>query len=247
MKFKKLYIICIIILFTYSCANTSNKSNISRKYYSSLGFALIYQDDLFKEKVISKKLNPNKQMVIHDTLKTNTPIKIVNPDNMKFIDVKISKKANFPKIFNVVITKNIADFLELDLNNPYVEILEIKKKKTFLAKESSMFDEEKNVAQKAPVDKVQMDDLNENINIIDDNKKQSYYNIIISEFYYKDSAINLKNDLAKKTKINNFSIKKINIKKYRLLSGPFVDFNALKTAYISLNNLGFENLIVNKK
>ena len=43
-------------------------------------------------------------------------------------------------------------------------------------------------------------------------------------------------------KINNMSIKKINDKKYRLFAGPFKNFNALKTVYISLNNLGFENL-----
>ena len=49
-------------------------------------------------------------------------------------------------------------------------------------------------------------------------------------------------DLIKKTKIDNFSIKKINGKKYRLLAGPFKNFNALKTTYISLNNLGFEGL-----
>jgi hypothetical protein len=167
---------------------------------------------------------------------------------MKFLDINVNKKADFPKIFNIVITKDIADFLELDLNNPYVEILEVKKNKTFLAKESNIFDEEKNVAEKVPVDQVQMDDLNQNNDIAKEiKKKKSFYNLIISDFYYEDSAINLKNDLIEKTKMNNFLIVKINIKKYRLLSGPFEDFNALKSAYISLNNLGFENLMVNKK
>jgi hypothetical protein len=248
MRFRKLHIVCIIILFLHSCTNTRNASNTSREYYSSHGFALIYKEELYKEKIISKKLNPNKQMTIHNSLKINTPIKILNPVNMKFIDTKVNKKAGFPKIFNIVITKNIADFLELDLNNPYVEILEVKKNKTFLAKESNIFDEEKNVAEKAPVDQVQMDDLNQNNDIAKEiKKKKSFYNLIISDFYYEDSAINLKNDLIEKTKMNNFLIVKINIKKYRLLSGPFEDFNALKSAYISLNNLGFENLMVNKK
>ena len=40
--------------------------------------------------------------------------------------------------------------------------------------------------------------------------------------------------------MNNILVKKINNKKYRLLAGPFKNFNALKTTYISLNNLGFE-------
>ena len=133
MKFRKLFIVLIIILFTYSCTNTRNNTNISRTYYSSLGFALIYDEELFKQKIISKKLNSNKEMTIHNSLKINTPIKIINPDNMKFIDLKVNKRGDFPKIFNVVITKNIAEFLEVDLNNPYVEILEVKKKQDFFS------------------------------------------------------------------------------------------------------------------
>ena len=72
--------------------------------------------------------------------------------------------------------------------------------------------------------------------------KKSNFILVISDFYYEDSANNLKKDLVKKTKMNNISVKKINNKKYRLLVGPFKNFNALKTTYISLNNLGFENL-----
>jgi len=37
-------------------------------------------------------------------------------------------------------------------------------------------------------------------------------------------------------------VKKIGDNKYRLLAGPFKNFNALKTSYISLNNLGFDDL-----
>ena len=36
--------------------------------------------------------------------------------------------------------------------------------------------------------------------------------------------------------------RKISNNKYRLLAGPFKNFNALKSTYISLNNLGFESL-----
>ena len=42
----------------------------------------------------------------------------------------------------------------------------------------------------------------------------------------------------------NFSVKKINDNKYRLSVGPFNNFNALKSTYISLNKLGFEDLNV---
>ena len=82
--------------------------------------------------------------------------------------------------------------------------------------------------------------LNKNTNA-EDIKKEKFI-IIISDFYYKDSALNLKKELSKKISLKNISIKKINDTKYRLLAGPFENFNALKTTYISLNNLGFEDL-----
>ena len=62
-----------------------------------------------------------------------------------------------------------------------------------------------------------------------------------------DSAYNLKKRLAAETKIDKFVVKKINSDTYRLMLGPFENFNALKSSYISLNNLGFEDLNVYKE
>ena len=93
-----------------------------------------------------------------------------------------------------------------------------------------------------------MNDLSKNK--IEKEKKLSKnmnYVIIISDFYFEDSANNLKAELMKKIELANISVKKINNNKYRLLAGPFENFNALKTIYISLNNLGFENLDVYKE
>ena len=59
-------------------------------------------------------------------------------------------------------------------------------------------------------------------------------------FQYLVSIIILFN--IKKININNISVEKINDTKYRLFAGPFENFNALKSIYISLNNLGFESL-----
>ncbi len=77
--------------------------------------------------------------------------------------------------------------------------------------------------------------------------KKINYVIVISDFYFEESANNLKIELMKKIEFNNIFVKKINNNKYRLLVGPFENFNALKTSYISLNNLGFENLDVYKE
>ena len=239
-------ILIFLVLLLYSCADyKTSKINQKdeKKYFSSKGFALIYEDHLYKQKVVNKKYNDDNLKIMHSILKTNTPIKIINPINSKTIETSVYKRANYPKIFNVVISKKMASILELDINNPYVEILEVKKNKTFVAKESSMFEEEKNVAEKAPVNKIEMDVLTKN-EIKPDKKKEKKVNfiLVISDFYYAESANSLMQTLQSDAKINNMSIKKINDKKYRLFAGPFKNFNALKTVYISLNNLGFENL-----
>ena len=67
--------------------------------------------------------------------------------------------------------------MELDLNNPFVEIYEVKKNKTFVAKESNTFEEEKKVANKAPVTSINIKNLNKQLetikiqNIIKDKSK----------------------------------------------------------------------------
>jgi hypothetical protein len=248
MNLNTIVLLLISTIFLNSCADYKTDRTLKKKekqYYSSLGFALIYSDHHYLNKVVNKKIKNGDPVAMHNFLKINTPIKIINPDNSKFIETKIYKRADYPKIFNVVISRKIASFLELDFNNPYVEIIEVKKNKTFVAKEGNIFEEEKNVIDKVPVDEIKINDLTLNKPKI--NKKLTKKNnfiLVISDFYYMDSANNLKNELIKKININNLSIKKINNNKYRLLVGPFESFNALKTTYISLNKLGFEDLNV---
>ena len=248
MNLKKIILSFSCIITLYSCADYSikdSKKEKERQYYSSSGFALIYKDNLYLEKVINKKINNEDIKAMHNSLKTNTQIKIINPVNSKVIETKIYKKANYPKIFNIVLSEKIASILDLDLDNPFVEVIEVKKNKTFIAKEGSIFEEEKNVIEKVPVDEIKINDLTATKPKI--NKKLTKKNnfiLVVSDFYYMDSANNLKNELLRKININNISVKKINNNKYRLLVGPFESFNALKTAYISLNSLGFEGLNV---
>ena len=245
MKIYKIFTLIILILLTSCAVNQTASSNkkVDKIYYSSTGFALIYEDSFYKDKVVNKKINNNEILILHNNLKRNTPVLITNLSNSKSIKSKVHKKANYPKIFNVVISKKIAEILLLDIENPLVEVVEMKKNKKFIAKEGNTFDEEKNVADKAPVDEIKMNDLTvEKSNENDELKKKEKFIIVISDFYYKDSAISLKNDLLNKIPLKNIYVKKISNNKYRLFIGPFKNFNALKTTYISLNNLGFESL-----
>ena len=252
MKIKTAIFLILCFFSLYSCAeyNVNNK-DIQKKekhYFSSAGFALVYEEQLFLDKLLNKKVNNDKIHVLHNVLTKNTPIKIINPENSKVVETKIYNKSIYPEIFTIVVSKKVANLLDLDFENPYVEIIEVKKNKTFIAKKTNTFDEEKNVAEIAPVNEVKMDDLTKQK---EKNKKKVIkkpnYIVVISDFYYEESAINLKKELNKKNKFINISVKKINDKKYRLFAGPFENFNALKTTYISLNKLGFEHLNIYKE
>ena len=132
MNINKKILASIFICLLYSCADYNTGKSIKEKnklYYSSSGFALIYEPDLYTQRVVNKKIiNNEKLLVMHDVLRINTPIRIVNPVNSKFINTKVYKKADYPKIFNVVISQKVAAVLELDNNNPYIEIIETRNK-----------------------------------------------------------------------------------------------------------------------
>tara|TARA_B100000959_G_C14904327_1_gene592337 strand:+ start:183 stop:938 length:756 start_codon:yes stop_codon:yes gene_type:complete len=251
MKLKQIILFLFTFINLFACADykIENKNNkIEKLYYSSSGFVLVYNENSYKEKIVNRKINNQYFEVIHNKLKKNTPIIISNPSNLKTIETKISKKGNYPNIYTMVISEKIATVLELDLENPLVNVDEIKKNKKFIAKEGNTFEEERNVASKAPVDEIEMSSLTtDKKKITKKLAKKNKFILLISDFYYFDTANSLKNDLIKKLNINNVSVKKINNNKYRLLVGPFKNFNALKTVYISLNELGFESLNIYKE
>ena len=248
MKFLKITCSITILFLIYSCADYKvQNTKVEKKLYSSKGFALIYNNNLYEDGVIRKKINNDEFVAMHSLLKKNTNIMITNPTNLKEITLKVEKKINYPKIFNIIISEKLADTLGLDYNNPYVEISEIKKNETFVAKEGTIFDEEKNVALKAPVEKIEIDNLSKEDSNKDKkkNKKNAKnFVLVIGDFYYEESAVNLRKELLSKTKFKDLSIKKIKQNQYRLYAGPFKNFNTLKATYISLNKIGFNDLDV---
>jgi len=244
------FILFLFLSVTLNSCAYNNEATIKtesiQQLHQSTGFVLIYNDDLYKQKIVSKKLNNSEVQVLHSMLKKNSNIKIFNPDNLKSLNTKVTYKAKYPEFFDLVITQKIAELLKLDINYPFVEHMELKKNKTFIAKTGNTFEEEKRVAEKVPIKKVKVDNIStgnsKNVKI----KKSIIFEITISDFYYKESAVLLKKRLISEVKMDNFYIKKIGNNNYRLISGPFKNINTLKSAYISLNNLGFENLNINK-
>jgi hypothetical protein len=208
--------------------------------YFSRGFALIYDNSVFENKIVDKKLNNSQNYVLHSFLNNNILVSISNPFNSKSLTAKIRKTTTYPSIYNIVITKKMADKLELDINNPYVEVLSTRENDKFIAKEASIFDEEKKVANKAPVTSINVNDMSSSTVKI--KKKEPSYIIDIAEFYFLESAEIVKIRFEKEANLKNIKIKKISKNKYKVYSGPHAYFNTVKDIYFSLNNLGFENL-----
>ena len=244
MKFNLNYI--YIFVFLFSCTQDMKIIKIHSKTkeptYSSKGFALIYEDSIFQKKIVNKKLNNDQDYVLHSFLKNNTLVNISNPFNSRSLTAKIRKTFKYPAIYNIVITKKMAENLDLDVNNPYVEFYTIKKNVKFIVKEASIFDEERNVADKAPVTSININDLSTSTSEIELKKKEPSYIIDIAEFYFFESAEMAKNKFEKEANLLNIKIKKISNNKFKVYSGPYAAFDSMKETYLALNKLGFENL-----
>ena len=221
---------------------------MSDQKYSNTGFALIYDDKLKKEKKISKRIDNRSLLIFHNKVKKNSFVKITNPVNDKSIIAEvISNNVKFSNFYNSVITKRIAEELSLDPNEPYIDLILISKNSTFVAKKAKTFDEEKKVAQKAPVDGITIDNLGKEKKKEKKVKKQKFlYSIKIADFYYKESAENMINKIKNETNIKKSLIRKLSKTKYRVLLGPFNDIKKLKKSFDEIKVLNFENIEILK-
>lgn len=237
MKYKFFF----LFIFILGCTNTYNQVNKSSFY--SEGFAYIFEDIDYNNKVVAKKFDNNKFVISHNSLKNGMILKITNPENQDSIILKNSKKSSYPDFYELLITRAVAKKINLDFSSPFVEIQEIKKNKSFIAEKAKTFNEEKKIHSKAPVEVVKIDNISKKTN--KKIKKNKKYVIIIGEFYSLNSINLLKNKLIKE--LPEFNHKKLYTKaitanKIKLLSGPYNSINSLKNDYIAIKNYGFEDL-----
>ena len=188
-------------------------------------------------------MNTNNFLVSHNKLRLGTKIRILNPVNKKFTEVIVKRKSNHDDFYKISISKYIADNLELDLNFPYIEISEIKINKSFVAKKAVTENIEKKIANKAPVDKININNLSKKkkINLI----KPKKYSVLVAEFYSLESVNLLKKRLVTILESSNYQliyVNKKNEKSYELLMGPYNTINKLKNDYSILSASGFEDL-----
>ena len=245
----RLITIIFTSLFIFSCDQSTNvkfkKINVDlSEKYSNSGFTLIYNNNL--EKI--KKLENRSLNIYHKSLKKRSLVKITNPENNKYLLAEVkSNKIKFSSFYNSVISLRIAEELELDFNEPYVEIILVSKDSTFIAKKAKTFEEESLVAEKAPVDGIQIKDLNvKKIKNNEGKKKNFSYSIKVADFYYKDTAQMMVNRIKDETALNNLIIGQLSSTKYRVLIGPFNDIKSLRESFEKMTLLNFENLEILK-
>ena len=244
----KILLIFLLSFFIVGCEQNQKKFDKSKlkieKKYKNVGFALIYENDIKKV----KKIDERSLLIHHKFLKRNSAVKITNPKNGKSIIAKVlSNRQKFSDFYNSIISKRIAEDLELDFKEPYLEIVLISKDSTFIAKKSKTFEEEKKVAEKAPIDGIQINDLNKKMPKNDKIIKEDFsYSIKIADFYYKDTAKIMISRITSETSLKNTVIKKLSKTKFRVLIGPFDDIKSLKESFEKLKSLNFENLEILK-
>ena len=227
---------------------TENKTSVLlNNPFINKGFSLIYADDYYDKKIISKKIDERSLVVFQKNLKKDTIVKITNILNNRSIIGTIGVNADYPSFNNAVLSIRIADEIDLNKNEPYVEILEVLQDSLFVAKRAKTFKEEKNVARKAPVNNINISDLNskKKNTKIKINKKFSY-EIKIADFYFNNSALLLVDRIIKETLIKDAKVKKIDEKKYRVYVGPFNNINSLKKSFNDISILEFDNIEIIK-
>ena len=239
MKYK----IFIFLFFLFSCSPHYTKLD-NRKSYNASGFAYIFDENDYELIKNKKKLNNEYFQIAHKDLKVGTLIKLINPNTKESIVLKNLKKIDCPDFYKILITKHVALKLKIDKELPLIEVLEIKKNKSFIAKKAQMFEEETKIPSKAPVTSVQISNISKKKSISVKKNNQNIY-ILVASFYTSEAANLLKKRIIKE--VPNYDIKKLRIKKrsnkeFEVISGPYKSINLLKNDYIDIKNFGFEEL-----
>jgi len=273
MQFK--YILYLIFLSLFACEHHSSNINIKNKpeetksivqkkeikeikkiekeelvniVYSNKGFALIYSENINNS--LEYELDDTSISILSPNLPSGTPVRITNIINGKSLLTVVKNKTILPIYYNSVITNRIASELSINPSEPYVHIETINSNKLYVANDVKTFDEEKEVANKAPVDDIMVQSIS-----LETEKKESKienfvtnFNYIIkfADFYFEDSAIMLKNRLFEEYKIENILIKKLSQNNFRVYKGPYKDFEKLKKGFHNIENLDFDSIEIIK-
>ena len=274
MQFK--YILYLLFLTIFACEHHSSNINIKNKpedtksivkkkeiketqkkntkeellniVYSNKGFALIYSEDTVNS--LEYKLDNASINILSPNLPNGTPVRITNIINGKSLMTVVQNKTVLPIFYNSVITNRIVNELSINPDEPYIFIETINSNNLYVANDVKTFDEEKEVANKAPVDDIMIQNISLETETKESNIKNfvTNFNYIIKfgDFYFEDSAIMLKNRLFEEYNIKNILIKKLSQNNFRVYKGPYKDFEKLKKGFHNIENLDFDSIEIIK-
>ena len=274
MQFK--YILYLLFLTIFACEHHSSNINIKNKpedtksivkkkeiketqkkntkeellniVYSNKGFALIYSEDTVNS--LEYKLDNASINILSPNLPNGTPVRITNIINGKSLITVVQNKTVLPIFYNSVITNRIVNELSINPDEPYIFIETINSNNLYVANDVKTFDEEKEVANKAPVDDIMIQNISLETETKESNIKNfvTNFNYIIKfgDFYFEDSAIMLKNRLLEEYNIKNILIKKLSQNNFRVYKGPYKDFEKLKKGFHNIENLDFDSIEIIK-
>ena len=245
MFYKIIKISLFLILFSCVTKPLEKKDTTThtKSFFLNKGFTLVYNDDLYIEKLIKGKIEDRSLIIFQKNLKKNTTVKITNLLNSKYLIAKVGKKTEYPYFYNSIISKRISDELEIDELEPYVEIKQIVEGSSFIVKEAKTYDEEKNVADKAPVDNIQIKEIGKDSKKKKKVKKKQFnYILKIADFYFQKSANQMKSRISDETTIKKVHIDKLSATKFRVFLGPFSNLNSLKKSFNAVNILEFDTI-----
>ena len=274
MQFK--YIFYLLILTLFACEHNSKNINIKNKpvdikkvvkkdkiivsseknekkeiiniVYSNKGFALIYDEDA--DNSLENNLDNTSLNILSPNFPNGTPVSLTNIINRKSLTTIVKNKTVLPAFYNSVITKRIVNELSINPDEPYVYIETINSNNLYVANDVKTFDEEKEVANKAPVDDIMVKSISLETEIKESktNDFVTNFNYIIkfADFYFEDSAIMLKNRLFEDYNIENILIKKLSQNNFRVYKGPYNDFEKLKKGFHNIENLDFDSIEIIK-
>ena len=162
----------------------------------------------------------------------------------------VKDKTVLPIYYNSVITNRIVSELSINPSEPYIFIETINSNNLYVANDVKTFDEEKEVANKVPVEDIMV----QSISLETENKETqtekfvTNFNYIIkfADFYFEESAIMLKNRLFEEYNIENILIKKLSQNNFRVYKGPYKNFEKLKKGFHNIENLDFDSIEIIK-
>ena len=239
MKYKFFF----VILLLYSC-KPAGINQYEKPVLNSKGFAYVYSLKDLEGSIIKKKINPDNFAIAHNKVKRGVRLKITNPKNGKNIILKNSIKLEYPDFYKVLITKAVSSKIGLNEDFPYVEVEELKKNKSFVAKKAETYEEEKQLKVIAPVEKVKISNIGKKITTKKSTQETKFI-IVLGNFYSFESANLLKKRVKTESlllKNKKITIIKKNKHNFEVFLGPYKTINTMKNDYIALKQINFDEV-----